>query len=174
MKKHILIVTLIAAALLGGASAAASPPPTIEGGPRCKAANRNPQLYTFYGNKRTINEGLAIIPAKLSERRVFLQVTQGDSGADVKLYEQGNDGTFAVTKWTTKQSSPLIAKIEEAIVDNEGEGCVAKPVRTILEELGQGETSNGVAAPASPAEAFAPSVNQASGKFIKSTIIILC
>ena len=110
MKKHTLIVTLIAAALLGGAANGASP------GPRCKASSWNPELYSFYGAKDTIVEKLASIPAKLSERRVFLQVTQGDSSADVKLYEQQEDGTFTVTEWTTEQASRLLADIDEAIV----------------------------------------------------------
>jgi len=169
MKKHTLIVTLIAAALLGGAANGASP------GPRCKASSWNPELYSFYGAKDTIVEKFANIPAKLSERRVFLQVTQGDSSADVKLYEQQKDGTFTVTEWTTKPTSRLLAKIDEAIIANKGVNCVGEQVKDVLaQELKEGKVSNGVAAPASPKAAFAHSVNQASGAFIKSIVIILC
>jgi len=174
MKKHTLIVTLIAAALVGGALAD-TPSPAASPGPRCRASSWDPGLYSFYGAKDTIVEKLASIPAKLSERRVFVQVTQGDSSADVKLYEQQKDGTFTVTEWTTKPTSRLLAKIDEAIIANKGVNCVGEQVKDVLaKELKQGKVSNGVAAPASPEAAFAHSVNQASGEFIKSTVIILC
>jgi hypothetical protein len=166
MKKHILIVTLISAALLGGASTYAQ---------RCANSSWNPELYSFYGAKDTIVEKLANIPAKLSERRVFLQVTQGDSSADVKLYEQQKDGTFTVTDWTTRQTSRLLADIDKAIVANKGVNCVGEQVKGVLgKELKEGKVSNAVAAPASPEAAFAHAVKEASGEFIKSTVIILC
>jgi hypothetical protein len=164
MKK--LIVILIAFVLLGGSSAYAQ---------RCAASSWNPELYSFYGAKGTIVEKLAKIPAKLSERRVFLQVTQGDSSADVKLYEQQKDGTFTVTEWTTKQTSHLLADIDGEVVANKGVNCVGEQVKGVLgKELEKGKVTNGVAAPASPEAAFAHSVKEASGEFIKTTIIILC
>jgi hypothetical protein len=174
MKKHALIVTLIAAALVGGASADTASP-AASPGPRCKVSGWNPELYSFYGAKDTIVEKLAGIPANLSERRVFVQVTQGDSRADVKLYEQQEDGTFTVTEWTTKPTSRLLADIDKAIVANKGVNCVGEQVKGILgKELKEGKVSKAVAVPASPKAAFADSVKQASGEFIKSTVIILC
>src|SRR5215467_4553044 len=112
MKKHTLVVTLIAATVLDGAFA--DPAPTEAGGGtggKCKYSSWNPELYSFYGAKDAIVRKLANIPRKLSERRVFLQVTQGDSSADVKLYEQQENGTFTVTEWTTNQTSRLLTDI---------------------------------------------------------------
>jgi len=175
MKKHTLIVTLITAALVGGALAAETPLPGASPGPWCRASSWNPELYTFYGAKNIIVEKLAKIPAKLSERRVFLEVTQGDSSADVKLYEQQKDGTFTITEWTTRQTSCLLADIDRAIVTNKGVNCVGEQVKDVLaKELGEGKVAEGVAAPVSPEAAFAHSVKEASGDFIKSTVIILC
>jgi hypothetical protein len=177
MKKHTLIVTLIAAALLGGASAGPLPTasPAASPGPRCKAFSWNPELYSFYGDKEIIAEKLAKIPTKLSHRRVFLQVTQGDSGADVKLYEQQNDGTFTVTEWTGKQTSGLLADIDTAIIANKGVNCVGEQIKTILnKQLKEGKVSPSVAVPESPQAAFAPQVEKASGEFIKTTIILGC
>ena len=173
MKKHTLIVTLIGAAVLGGASAA--PMPEGSPGPRCRNSSWNPELYSFYGEKTVIVEKLAKIPAELSERRVFLQVTQGDSSADVKLYEQQKDGTFTVTDWTTRQTSRLLADIDRAIIDNKGVNCVGEQVKGVLaKELGEGKVSTKVPAPASSEASFAHSVKEASGEFVKSVVIILC
>jgi|SRR5439155_12385189 len=174
MKKHTLIVTLVAAVLFGGASADAGVVPTPIP-PHCKYSSWNPELYTFYGAKEAIVKKIANIPTKLSERRVFLQVTQGDSSADVKLYERQENGTFTVTEWTTNQTSRLLADIDEAIVANKGVNCVGEQVKGILsKELKEGKVSNGVPAPASLEAAFAHSVKQASGEFIKSTICFFC
>src|SRR4029077_11389997 len=164
---HILIATVIAAVLLDGALVAEPTPPPLA----CRQSSWSPELYSLYGAKSTIVEKLGNIPAKLSERRVFLQVTQGDSSAYVKLYEQQKDGTFTVTEWTTPEIPDLLADIDKAIVANKGVNCVGEQVKSILaKELKEGKVSNSVAAPASPKAAFAHSVNEASGEFIKSTI----
>lgn len=178
MKELTLIAALMAAAFVGSVSAEislASPLPGASPGPRCKAQSWNPELYTFYGKKDITVKKLGNIDTKLSDHRMFLQVTQGKSTADVKFYEQEKDGTFSVTQWTTKETSSLLDKIDQAIVMNQGVDCVGKQVKGVLsKELGNGKISNGVAVPDSPQAAFGPSVDQASGEFIKSTLIILC
>ena len=171
-----LILTLIAAASLSGAWPAyaqvASPSPWPLS---CLNSSWSPEHYSFYGAKDTIVEKLANIPVKLSERRVFLQVTQGDSSADVKLYERQKDGTFTVTEWKPKRTSRLLTEIDKAIIDNKGVNCVGEQVKAVLKkELGKGEVSPPAAAPETPKAAFAHSVKEASGEFIKSTVIVLC
>lgn len=166
MKKQTLVVTLIATALLGGASANAQ---------LCAHSSWNPELYSLYGAKDTIVEKLSKLPLKLSERRVFLQVTQGESSANVKLFEKQKDGTYTVTEWTTKQTASLLAAIDEAIVANKGVNCVGEQVKAVLEkELKDGKVLKGVAAPASSAAAFAHAVKEATGDFIKCTLSMLC
>jgi hypothetical protein len=179
MKKLTSFAALIVAALVSSASAETALPaasPEASPGPRCKVNSRSPEVYTIYGDKKDmIVQKLANIPAKLSERRVFLQVTQGDASAKVTLYEQQNDETFTVTEWTPKQTSKLVADIDREIVANKGEYCVGEQVKAVLrQKLGKGKITNGVAVPDSPQAAFAPSVEQASGEYIKSTLIILC
>src|ERR1044072_9608515 len=113
MKKLTLIVALMAV-LIGSVSAqtaSSTPIPGASPGPVCKAASWNPELYTFYGDKDVIVGKLNNLPTKLSNHRMFLHVTQGKSSADVKFYEQQKDGTYTVTEWTTKETSPLLAKI---------------------------------------------------------------
>ena len=175
MKKHTLILTLAAAASLYSVSAIAqnsSPSPAPF---QCRQSSWSPEAYNFYGAKDTVVGKLANIPAKLSERRVFLQVTQGDSSADVKLYEQQKDGTFTVTEWAPKRTSRLLTKIDNEIIANKGVNCVGEQVKAVLgKELHDGKVSNAVAAPASPQAAFSHAVKEASGEFIKTTVIILC
>lgn len=173
MKKHILVFGLIAAALIG--NAIANDPPTASPGPRCRHSSWDPTLFNLYGAKDTILEKMASISANLTERRVFLQVTQGDSSAEIRLYEQKEGGTYAVTKWTTKETAKLLADIDQAIVDNKGVDCVGEKVKDVLaKELGAGKPDPDVPAPASTKAAFAESVKNASGDFIKTTLIILC
>ena len=165
MKK--LIVTLIATASLGGASTYAQ---------SCRDSSWNPELYSFYGEKAQILKKLAnISTTKLADRRVFLQVTQGDSSADVKLYERQKDGTFTVTEWTAKQTSRLLADIDKQIVANKGVNCVGEQVKGVLaKQLKAGKVSEKVPAPETLKAAFAHQVNEAKGEFIKTIVFLLC
>ncbi|MGH7982020.1 MAG: hypothetical protein ACREFF_02605 [Candidatus Udaeobacter sp.] len=180
MKKHTLIVTVIAAAMFVGMSAysqstpTATPMPDIKGG--CNHSSWNTELYGFCGGKPAMIEKLANLPINLSERRVFLQVTQGSSSGEVKLYERQQDGTFTVTVWSDDQTFKLLPKIDKAIFDNKGVNCVGEQVTAVLRKELKKPTKvdTGVAAPETPAAAFKHSIEYASGEFIRTTIVILC
>jgi hypothetical protein len=180
MKKHLVIIILMAAPFVGGALAATDlAPPSPEGspGPRCRATGWSPEAYTNYGKKDTIIKKFAYIPTDLSTRRVFLQVTQGNSGGDVRLYEQQKDGTFSVKEWKPKQkqTSTLLASIDAKITFNLGKTCVGTEVEKLLtDELGPGTSMSAAPASVLPKQAFAPSLDEVSGGYIKTTVIILC
>ena len=174
MNRLTIIIPLIAAALLGDASAA-DPPPESSPGPRCRKASWNPESFTFYGAKDTIIKGLADIPVTLSDHRLFFQVTQGESDTDVKLYEQGKDGTFTVTEWTTRQASQLLSDVNKVIIANKGVNCVGEQVKSILSKsLEKGKVTEGVAAPVSTEAAFSHAVKEAEGSYLMSGVWILC
>src|SRR4029453_507031 len=99
MKTPILIIAAMSAALLGSAfGEEPSPSPPIDA---CNYSSWNPEAYCFYGEKAKIVDKLSnLSTAKLSERRVYLQITQGESSGNVKLYERQKNGTFIVTEWT--------------------------------------------------------------------------
>ena len=157
---------LVAAALLGGTSANAQ---------LCVNSSWNPEAYNLYGAKDIMVEKLGKLPLKLSERRVFLQITQGDSSASIKLYEKQKDDTYTITEWTTKQSSGLLADIDHAIVANKGQYCVGEQVKAVLAKaLKDGKVVKAVPAPATSEAAFAHAIKEASGDFIKCAIIMLC
>src|SRR5206468_2454870 len=84
------------------ATASASPP---GGGDACNYASWNPEVYSFYGAKENVAEKISRLPLKLSEHRVFVQITQGEAWAQVKMFELQKDGTFTVTEWEGKDTS---------------------------------------------------------------------
>jgi hypothetical protein len=182
MKKIILIVALMAAALVGSVLAETPLPaavPQKTAGPTCKLYSRTPELYTFYGDKNTIVKQLAKIPANLSERRMFLQITQGVSRTDVELYEQQDNGKFKKTNWNTQKTTfALVSKIDHTIIANAGEHCVGAQIKALLNtELGVKPDTTPVPVENSPQAAFDDSVLNIPGTptdFIKTTLIILC
>ena len=183
MKRHTLIVTLIASTSLAVAAAEnPSPSPTpapsataTPGGPRCQQQSWSPELYGFYGKKQTIIDKLAQIPTPISEHRVVVQITQGDATGDVRLFEQQKDGTFTVTQWAARQPSDIVAGIDKTIMDNKGRYCVGAAIKDLLtEKLGQGKALEPLAAPGSSKDAFSPSIQSASGDFIKTVIFFGC
>ena len=183
MKSHISIVTLIASASLAlGVTESPSPSPTprlsptaTPSGPRCQQMSWSPELYGFYGKKQTVIDKLAQIPTPISEHRIVVQITQGDATGDVRLFEQQKDGTFTVTQWATRQSSDILAGIDKTIMDNKGRDCVGAAIKDLLtEKLGQGKALEPLAAPGSSKDAFSPSIQSASGDFIKTVIFFGC
>jgi hypothetical protein len=167
MKTPILIIAAMPAALLGSAfGEEPSPSPPIDA---CNYSSWNPEAYCFYGEKAKIVDKLSnLSTAKLSERRVYLQITQGESSGDVKLYERQKNGTFTVTEWTTPDTSHLLTEFDKVIIANKGVNCVGEQIKSLLgKELKQGKVSEGVAPPESFKAAFAHSVNAAKGAFIR-------
>jgi len=152
-------------------SASASPP----GVPACNNASWNPEVYSFYGAKENVAEKVSRLPLKLSEHRVFVQITQGEAWAQVKMFELQKDGTFTVTEWEGKDTSRLACDIDKAIMANKGVNCVGEQMKAaIVKALNKGKVSNSVAAPETPAAAFGHSIKAAKGDFIKSEVIVAC
>ncbi|MFL6536551.1 MAG: hypothetical protein ACJ8JD_00010 [Chthoniobacterales bacterium] len=126
-----------------------------------------------------MTEKVTQMPVDLSERRVFLQVTQSarDEGAktDVKVFEKQKDGSFAITLWTKATARDLFDKLDDAIIKNKGKNCVGEAMRDVLTKtLGEGKTVTPLRPTTSPKDAFGPSVQDASGDFIKTIIIFGC
>jgi hypothetical protein len=179
MKKHILVVILIAGASLAVASAESPSPTASPMDTRCPENSVSVEVHSFYGKKETVTEKVANLPVNFPERRVFLQITQSGrtDGANtaVKLFEQQKDGSFTVTEWTKAKAPSLFDEIDGSIIKNKGKNCVGEAIKAVLtKKLGTGKPSTPLAAPTSPKDAFGPSVQDASGDFIKSVIIFGC
>ncbi len=150
-----------------------TPTPTIMGG--CNHAGWNTEIYRFCGARESMIERVSNLPPEIVQRRVFAQITQGDSGAEIKLYERQASGSFKVTFWHKDETSDLMTAADRAIVTNKGVNCVGEQVKDVLlKELGQGTAKENVPAPATPAAAFVHSLKEAKGQYIQTIIIVLC
>ena len=189
MRKHVTIAAIVFVASFHSGfgqspSPSTSPPPAASpsatadgGGGPCNISSWNPELYTFYGRKDVVLEKLSKVPADLSDRRVFVQVTESERGTDAKLFVREKNGSFTVTQWMEKKlGASLTCKIDQAITHNKGISCVGEQViHTVLKkELKNGKETHDVAAPASPEAAFSHSIKESTGEYIKTTIVILC
>lgn len=185
MKKNTLTLTVITSVLVGIASAqtpSPNPSPSVPmdgGGPRCTLNSASVEVHTFYGTKEIVTEKVAKMPADLSERRVFLQITQSgrEDGAktDVKIFEKQKDGSFGITQWTKVTGRDLFDKLDDAIIKNKGKNCVGDAMKDVLTKtLGTGKTVTPLTPPTSPKDAFGPSVQDASGDFFKTIVIFGC
>ena len=149
--------------------------PSPDGTDACNYQSWNPEIYSFYGARENITEKVSRLPLKLSEHRVFVQITQGEAWAQVKMFELQKDGTFTVTDWEGKDTFRLACDIDKAIVANKGVNCVGEQMKAaIVKALGKGKISHSVAPPETPAAAFSHSIKAAKGDFIKSELIVAC
>jgi len=183
MNRYLPIVGLIAIAFTKiGFSQAPSPSPIASASPsatappkRCLLSSRDVEAHTFYGTKDIVADRVPKLPVDLLDRRVFLQITESGEKTDAKLFEQQQDGSFAITQWLKGKVPGLLDEIDRAIIKNKGIDCVGEAIKNVLKrKLGAGKPAGSLAAPASPKDAFLPSVQQASGEFIKTIMIILC
>lgn len=180
MKNHTLILKVVAAGLLIGASAYAQSTPTptptpIIMGWDCRTSSWNTELYGFCGGKAAMIEKIASLPVQPSSRRVFVQITQGSSGGEVKLYERKENNKFTVTKWKSEKTLKLLPKIDNTVFENKGVKCVGEQVIGVLrKELKEPtEVKQDVDVPDSAA-AFSESVENAIGEPVRTTMWFLC
>jgi hypothetical protein len=149
--------------------------PSPDGTDACNYQSWNPEIYCFYGARENVTEKVSRLRLKLSEHRVFVQITQGEAWAQVKMFELQKDGTFTVTEWDGKDTFRLACDIDKAIVANKGVNCVGEQMKAaIVKALGKGKVSHSVASPETPAAAFGHSIKAAKGDFIKSEVIVAC
>jgi hypothetical protein len=176
MQKSALILMLMGVAVTVGAAEnpSASPEPTGTPLPTCNYSSKTPEEHTFYGEKEIITQKLSDWSAKPSEHRVMVQITQGDSGGEVKLFERHENGRYTVTDWSPRHTAELIAAIERAIMANKGVNCVGEQMKAVLKKLGKGHTVEDVAEPASASAAFSHAVKESSGDFIQTVIVFGC
>ena len=181
MKKHALLLTLIVAAFLGGASVhAQSPSPSPSGSPiikwDCASSSQNTELYGFCGKKDSILEKVAGLPAEIVKRRVFVQITQGSSGGEVKLFERKENNKFTVTRWKREGENTfkLLPKIDTAVFKNKGLHCVGEQVIAVLKKDLQKPTEVTELEVSSPEAAFKESVQSTDGEPVRTTVWILC
>ena len=197
MKKHILVFILIAGASLVIAAAedpsptpyvTPSPTPYVTPSPkpgpsigptRCPESSASVEVHIFYGKVKTVADKVADLPVKLSERRVFVQVTQdgrtGSAKTSVKLFEQ-KDGRFMITEWTGANISGLSGEIDDTIIRDKGKTCVGEAIKAVLNRKLRPTKpiESSLPATASPGQAFGPSVEAATGDFIKTEVIFGC
>jgi hypothetical protein len=191
MNKYVLPTTLFAVAFIRAgfcqspsetpapstapsASATPSALPSASPGPtNCNRMSWSPESHTFYGKKEVIVDKLATLSPP-SEHRVFLQITQGESEGNVRLYEKRQNGGYTVTEWSPHHTSELLVELDKTIMANKGVNCVGEQMKAVLKRLGKGKTHEDVAEPVSPEAAFAHPVKEARGDFIKTVIIYGC
>jgi hypothetical protein len=179
MNRYILIFALVAV-LSCPVGFCQSPSPTASMGPVCELSSRDVEVYGFYGTKEIVAKRVANLPVNLSDRRLFLQITQSGrtdgEKIQVKLFEKQKNGSdFTVTEWKKGKAPGLFDAIDKAIIQNKGKQCVGEAIKAVLtKKLGPGRTLSPLGASTSPEAAFKPSVHDTSGDFIKSVVILGC
>jgi hypothetical protein len=181
MKKYTVIITIVAPLLVGtlvNAQSTPTPTPTAsDKGTDCKLNSWNTELYGFGGDKDTVKKKLKTIPAELLKRRVFVQLTEGDSKGEVKLFErQANSNKFTVTRWSTGSTSSLLGDIDKTGCDNKGVNCIGEQVGDFLRRKLKtpAQTTENFGPPTSTEEAFGSSVDNAKGNYIRMVVFGGC
>lgn len=178
MKTRNLFAILLALLMATPAIFAQYPSPTASASPPlwgCRVSNWNPEIHTFYGKRADILEKLRTFPGNLSERRMFMDITETGPSATVKFYERQENGRYKTWTLKTSDASSVVHKIDRTIVKNKGEACVGEECRKLFrKELEGAKPEENVQVPESPADAFGGALGNDPEKFVRITIILLC
>ncbi|MFE7129658.1 hypothetical protein ACFVIM_02235 [Streptomyces sp. NPDC057638] len=133
-----------------------------------------PEVHDFYGDPEAILNKMDGLDMDLSNRRIFVLLTESESSAEIRFFEQAEEGSYKVSTWSGGSLDGMGGRISEVILANKGVMCVGEQTRATLAPLGM--TSQGtVPAPANHRAAFAHTV-RAHGKetFTRATCALLC
>ena len=131
--------------------------------------------FTASAAKRIqFSKRLPVLPTEIVKRRVFVQITQGSSGGEVKLFERKENNKFTVTRWKREDTFKLLPKIDTTVFKNKGLHCVGQQVIAELQQdlKKPAEVKQDVDVP-SPEAAFKESVQSTDGESVKTTVWIL-
>jgi hypothetical protein len=143
----------------------------------CKTAAWDCQSHSFLGAPGTVAANLAALPAELVRRRVYMLMVQGDSRAEVRVFErfsvEDTDGTVA--RWEESRLGALVTQITDVLVTNRGVHCPGEQVKAALEGEREFSVEGPAPAPRSPEEAFARVMEAyRDDAFVQATVMVLC
>lgn len=141
----------------------------------CDANSKAPEVIELYGDAATIVSKLEAMNLGLDKRRVYVLAVETAQGAELRLYERTRDGKSVTVKtWTGPSMGDLGPAIGDTLLKNKGVHCAGEQTIALISskvKLGAGEV---VPAPASARAAFAHSVQNAKGDFVRATVYLLC
>ncbi|MFI0262600.1 hypothetical protein ACH4OW_26585 [Streptomyces sp. NPDC017056] len=111
---------------------------------------------------------------ELTERRIFILLTESEGRAQVRFFEQVAGKKYAVSAWTGESLDGVGGALGDTILKNKGVNCVGEQVRGLLSAyLTDAPTT--VPAPANARAAFAHTVRaHGEGTFTRATFALLC
>lgn len=140
----------------------------------CEKESWAPEIYTFYGDAETINTKLEKAEMDLMNRRLYLVVVESEDGATIKLYEKSKtQGNVMVQQWTGKEASSFISQASKNIMDNKGVNCVGEQTQALFAKMSPTDLGD-IQSPVSTQAAFSHDIKNRSGKYIRTTVFLLC
>jgi hypothetical protein len=141
----------------------------------CKTFSWSAEAHDFYGDAETILGKMDAMSMQLAERRVFLLLVESNDSAEVRFFEQVQDGVWAVSTWSGESLGDLPKQIASMILANQGVHCVGEQVKALTNASVDLKLAATVPAPASPRAAFAHTVRaHGKEKYIRATVALLC
>ncbi|WP_158813445.1 hypothetical protein [Streptomyces rimosus] len=111
---------------------------------------------------------------ELTERRIFVLLTESENRAQIRFFEQVRGKEYAVSAWTGETLDGAGAAIGDTILKNKGINCVGEQVRGLLARFPMAAPTT-VPAPANARAAFAHTVRaHGEGTFTRATFALLC
>ncbi|CAM5313169.1 MULTISPECIES: hypothetical protein [Streptomyces] len=140
----------------------------------CRQYSWTPEVHDLYGAPESILNKMDSHNMELTERRIFVLLTESENLAQVRFFEQVKGKEYAVSAWTGESLGGAGGAIGETILKNKGINCVGEQVRGLLAGFPMAAPAT-VPAPANARAAFAHTVRaHGEGTFTRATFALLC
>ncbi|CAM3848366.1 hypothetical protein KIPE111705_27910 [Kibdelosporangium persicum] len=142
--------------------------------PGCTVFSWTPEVHDFYGDPASILHKIDNQDMALSDRRIFVLLTESEGRANVRFFEQVDGKNYSVSTWTGDSLDGLNGRLADTILTNKGVHCVGEQVRALLGSVDL-ELAATVPAPANARAAFAHTIREHGEQtFTRATCALLC
>ncbi|MFD7665629.1 hypothetical protein [Streptomyces sp. NPDC059788] len=140
----------------------------------CRQYSWTPEVHDLYGDPESILRKMDAQNMELTERRIFVLLTESEGLAQVRFFEQVKGKEYAVSAWTGESLGGVGGALGDTILKNKAVNCVGEQVRGLLSTFAM-DSPTTVSAPANARAAFAHTV-RAHGEdtFTRATFALLC
>jgi len=145
-------------------------------GPRtaCRSASFSPEVITFYGDSKAVQEKLDSYQAHLEDRRVYMFVAETANSAEAMLFETSGDTNVHVSHWRGTSVSELCEQISTKVLANRGIACVGEQVKSLVLKALPTDDLGVIPAPVTMRAAFGHNVKAYGNDYMRVTVYLLC
>lgn len=141
----------------------------------CAVMSWSPEIFTFYGDSKTVYQKLQNIDRNLLKHRVFAFVVESEAGSHLSLFEVTGDDSVRLGKLAGESFDSFTHTLQNSLLNADGKKCAGMMAQDLIAQNYGSQLQYAAASrPASMAEAFQAIADLDGDSYVRATFILLC